>query len=355
MGSEDVPAWVVKWGDIAWRMLAIGAVVFFSFRVLQTISVVAISAVLALFLASILWSPVKWLIDRRWPPMLATVTAMGAAVLVLAGIFAFVIPAVASNFSTLSEDVIEAGDALRDWLTTGPLSLTEDQIDNLWETVTGWFGSVEGESILGGATMAIELITGAFLAVIVTFFVLKDGRPVVRKLIRLLPEEQADQAETGIRVAWLTLAQYMQGIALVGLFDALVIGIGLWIIGVPLVFPLAILVFFGAFFPLIGAFASGLVAVAVAFVNGGFTQALIVLALITAIQQFEGDVILPVVYGQTLKLHPLVILLGVAGGGIAFGLIGAFLTVPVIAVIVTVNEALSPDPDSSYISLARGI
>jgi predicted PurR-regulated permease PerM len=147
----------------------------------------------------------------------------------------------------------------------------------------------------------------------------------------------------------------MEGIAFVGLVDAVAIGIGLWIVGVPLVIPLSILVFFGAFFPLVGAFVSGLVAVAVAFVNGGLTDALIILVLITAIQQLEGDVVLPLVFGQTLRLHPLIVLLGVAGGGIAFGLVGAFLTVPIIAVVVSIGETLSPDPSASYFRLARGV
>jgi predicted PurR-regulated permease PerM len=118
--------------------------------------------------------------------------------------------------------------------------------------------------------------------------------------------------------------------------------------------PLAVIVFFGAFIPLVGAFLSGLLAVAVAFVNGGLTDGLIILAVIVGVQQFEGDVIMPLVFGQTLRLHPLVILLGVAAGGLAFGLFGAFLAVPLIAVAVAIDEAVGEDPDSGFLSLARG-
>jgi predicted PurR-regulated permease PerM len=138
------------------------------------------------------------------------------------------------------------------------------------------------------------------------------------------------------------------------LVDSVVIGIGLWIVGVPLILPLSILVFFGAFFPLVGAFSSGLLAVAVAFVNGGLVDALIVLAIVVVVQQVEGDVVLPIVFGQTLRLHPLVVLLGIAAGGFAFGLLGAFLAIPLIAVAVSVHEALYDNHDTSYWGLIRG-
>jgi predicted PurR-regulated permease PerM len=156
-------------------------------------------------------------------------------------------------------------------------------------------------------------------------------------------------------VAWTTLNRYVKGLALVGLVDATAIAIGLLILDVPLVAPLSILVFLGAFLPVVGAFASGLFAVAVAGVNGGLTQALIVLAIVVAVQQLEGDVILPLIFGRAMQLHPLVILLAIAVGGVAFGIVGAFLSVPVAAVVVAVNQELSPDPDGSLISLAQMI
>jgi predicted PurR-regulated permease PerM len=146
----------------------------------------------------------------------------------------------------------------------------------------------------------------------------------------------------------------MGGVAIIGLFDASLIAIALWIVGAPLVIPLAVIVFFGAFIPLVGAFLSGLLAVAVAFVNGGLADGLIILAVVVGVQQFEGDVIMPLVFGQALRLHPLVVLLGVAAGGIAFGLFGAFLAVPLIAVAVAIHEAISDDPNTDLISLARG-
>lgn len=351
---EGVPGWLIRWGNISWRLIAIGLVVFFGFRALRTISVVILAVVVAMFLAAVLWGPFQWLKARGLPPALASFLTLAAAVAVLVGIFLVIIPQVANSFETLSDDVAELLESGRQWLINGPLGLTEAQIDQYVQTFTEWLQGVGGNSLLGGATAVIEVITGMFLAIVVTFFLLKDGRRLLDGLKARVSPKTADNLDTGFRVGRYSLAHYMGGIALVGLFDATLIAIALWIIGAPLVLPLAVMVFFGAFIPLIGAFVSGLFAVAVATVNGGLTDGLIILAVVIGVQQFEGDVIMPLVYGQTLRLHPLVILLGVTAGGIAFGLFGAFLAVPLIAVAVAIDEAISEDPESNLISLARG-
>jgi predicted PurR-regulated permease PerM len=354
MNREGVPAWLVQWGGVAWRLVAIGVVVFFGFRALRTISVVILAVVVAAFFAAVLWKPNDWLRSKGAPPALSGMAVLVAALLVLGGLIAILVPQVASSFDTLSQDLAEAGDSFQDWLINGPLGLSQPEIDEYWSTIVEWAQSIGSDSILGGATIALEVITGFFLAIIVTFFLLKDGRRLLGALLQRLPDKTSDHVATGARIARRTIAHYMGGIAIVGAFDAVLIGIALWIVGAPLVFPLAVLVFLGAFIPLVGAFVSGLLAVAVAFVNGGLVDGLIILAVVVGVQQFEGDVIMPLVYGQTLKLHPLVILLGVTAGGIAFGLFGAFLAVPLIAVAVSIDESISEDPESSYISLARG-
>jgi len=354
MDRDSVPGWLIAWGDIAWRLVAIGLVVFFGFRALRTISVVILAVVVAMFLAAVLWNPSNWLRERGVPPVLASLLTLAAAVAVIVGIFTLIVPQVADNFETLSDDVGELVESGRDWLINGPLGLTEAEIDSYWETITEWAQTTGSDSLLGGATAVLEVITGTFLAVIVTFFLLKDGRKLLDGLKRRLPETQSEKVETGVSVGRYALAHYIGGIAIVGLFDATLIAVALWIVGAPLVVPLAVIVFFGAFIPLVGAFVSGLLATAVAFVNGGMTDGLIILAVVVGVQQFEGDVIMPLVFGQTLRLHPLVVLLGVAAGGLAFGLFGAFLAVPLIAVAVAVNEAISDDPEATFLSMARG-
>lgn len=354
MANGAVRAAIVNWGDIAWRLVAIGVVVFFSFRILQSVSVVVFAVVFSLFLAAILWRPAQWLISKGWKPALASVSVLLLAALLLAGLIVFIIPQVANSVDTLAEDVSESWESLHDWLIEGPLGLTQAEIDDYTQRITEWLQSVGGDNLLVGAAAALEFITGAFLVIIITFFILKDGKSLLEKAIARTDEPHAERIEVGASVARDSLAQYMGGIALVGLFDAVLIGVALWIVGVPLALPLALLVFFGAFIPLLGAFVSGLLAVAVTFVNVGAVQALIILAVVIIVQQFEGDVIMPLVFGARLQLHPLVVLLAVTAGGLAFGLAGAFLAVPLIAVTVSIHEAIADDPGSSYLNLARG-
>ncbi|MFP3883256.1 MAG: AI-2E family transporter [Actinomycetota bacterium] len=354
MDRDSVPKWLIKWGDIAWRLVAVGLVVFFGFRALRTISVVIIAVIVAVLLTAVLWTPFNWLRERGLPAVLASLVTLTGAVAILVGVILLIIPPVADSVESLSSDVGELIESGRQWLINGPLGLTEAEIDSYWESITEWIQNVGSNSILGGATAVLEVVTGTVLAIIVTFFLLKDGRKLLDGLKGRLSDDRAGKVETGARVGRLTLAQYMRGMATIGLFDASLIAIALWIVGAPLVIPLAVIVFFGAFIPLVGAFVSGLLATAVALVNGGLTDGLIIFAVVIGVQQFEGDVIMPLVFGQTLRLHPLVILLGVTAGGIAFGLVGAFLAVPLIAVAVAIEEAISDDPESTFLSLVRG-
>jgi putative heme transporter len=353
---ERLPSWLVVLGGGAWRLLAIGAVVYFGFQFLEAVSVVVLAVIIALFPAAILWTPVRWLEARRWPPMLATSAVMLVAGTLLVGIGLLIIPLLISGLGDLTSDLAAAAASIRDWLVEGPFNLTEEQIDSYWSSFMEQLGDGQGiaSGLLGGASAAAELVTGFFLVVLTMFFVLKDGQVMTDGLIKRLPERRRDPVGRAISVAWTSISRYMRGLALVGLVDAVFIGIGLAILGVPLVLPLATLVFFGAFFPVVGAWVSGLVAVAVAFANGGLTDALIVLAIITVIQQVEGDLLLPLVFGQALQMHPLVILLAVVAGGIAFGIAGAFLFVPAVAIAISVRQELATDPDASLTTLARG-
>ncbi|MFZ0012583.1 MAG: AI-2E family transporter [Acidimicrobiia bacterium] len=354
MANGSFRSFVVRWGDLAWRLVAMGVVVFFAFRILKSVSVVILAIVFALFLAAVLWKPSRWFRARGWSASLSSLATILIAVFLLAGVVLFIVPQVASSVDTLSGDVNETWESVHEWLIDGPLGLTQAEIDDYTQRATDWLQSVGGDSLLGGATIILEAITGAFLVVVITFFLLKDGSEMLDKALDRTDDGVSQRVEAGARVARRTLAQYMGGIALVGLFDATLIGIALWIVGSPLVLPLALLVFFGAYIPLVGAFVSGLLAVAVTFVNVGVVQSLIILAVVVIVQQFEGDVIMPLVFGSRLQLHPLLVLLAVAAGGLAFGLAGAFLAVPLIAVVVSVHEEISDEPESAYLNLARG-
>lgn len=356
--NDTVPEWLRRAAAVSWRLLVVGAAIYFGFQALQRVSLVVLAVVLALFPAALMWGPVRGLERRGWRPMLATWTVLLVGFGALIGLGFVIGPALVEGLQPLGEDLRQAYEDVQVWLVEGPLGLSQQQVEGFSDTLIEQIraqASALGSGLVSGALAAVEGVTGTILALIVTFFILKDGARFADRFLSLMEPETADRVGRGGRVALTTLTHYVRGLAVVGLVDATAIAIGLVILDVPLVIPLAVLVFLGAFFPVIGAFLSGLVAVAVTLVNGGFTDALIVLAIVVAVQQLEGDVILPLVFGRTLQLHPLVILLAIAIGGIAFGIVGAFLSVPIAAVIVAVHRELSDDHESSMFSLTRTI
>lgn len=353
---NPIPYRLERAAAIAWRILVLGALAYFVFQALRPIGAVVLATVIALFPSSLMWGPVTWLKRRGWRPILATWTVMLAAIAFAVGVGMLMIPALADGVEPVAEDLTTAYDDLQVWLVDGPLGLSEAEVDRYAGTLTEQLQASSGRlatGFLSGAAVAVELVTGAILAFIITFFLLKDGDRLLDNLTGRLAPARAHRIRAGSKAAWQTLNMYVKGLAIIGLIDAIAIAIGLWILDVPLVVPLAILVFIGAFFPVVGAFASGLVAVAVALVNGGLTDALIVLAIIVGVQQLEGNVLHPMVFGRAMQLHPLVILLSIAVGGFAFGIAGVFLSVPIAAIVVSINQTLNDDPDRSLIGMAR--
>jgi predicted PurR-regulated permease PerM len=184
--------------------------------------------------------------------------------------------------------------------------------------------------------------------VLLTFFLLKDCERIWGYLLSLIGRRgRRDADEVGARIDT-ALSGYVRGIALVGLVDAIVIGLALLIIGVPLVLPLMVITFFAAFVPLLGAFVAGLIAVLIALVSGGVVDALLVLAAVVLVQQIEGHLLYPLLMGRTVNLHPAVILVAHGTGGILAGVVGVFLAVPTAGIISVVIEygRDRPPPDS---------
>ncbi len=188
------------------------------------------------------------------------------------------------------------------------------------------------------------------LTLFILIFFLSDGGGIWRFLMRGVPSNVRDRVDTAGRRGFSSLVSYVRATAAVAVVDALGIGIGLWIVGVPLVVPLATLVFLGAFIPIVGAVIAGTVAVLIALVANGWVQALVVLGIVVAVMQLEGHVLQPWLLGRAVRLHPLAVVLAITAGLVAGGIPGALLAVPLLAVLnagirslVHDNEA---DPES---------
>ncbi|OEJ28314.1 AI-2E family transporter [Streptomyces agglomeratus] len=307
--------------------------------------------IVALFLTTLTWPLARFLRRHGWRPALAAAVVTVLFLLVAAGIVALIAVPVASQSGELTDGVVEGIQKLREWASGPPLNIGEDEIAGAFDTavtrVQDSLGSMVTAVGTGVSTVFNGVVT-AVLALFLMFFFLKDGPRFLPWLTRQLPGRLATDVPIVAERGWDTLGAFVRSQAFVGLLDAVLIGLGLWILDVPLVLPLAVLTFVSAFVPIVGALFAGLVAVLIALVSNGLTDALIVLAIIVVVQQLEGNVFQPMIQSRGLGLHAAVVLLAVTLGGSLTGIVGSLLAVPAAALIAVVwnyvREQLSDPP-----------
>lgn len=333
-------AWLARWSLRA-IAIALGAVLL---GLLVKVGwYVIFPVVLALILCTVL-APVAALLrtHAKLPSGLAAaVTLLGSLAVVIGAGFA-IAPSVSGQSGDLVDSANQGIQKVQDWVQRTDF-VTTAQIDaglqGLQEKLTGSAGSIASGVLTGVSAVTNGLVT-LVITLILTFLFLKDGRKFLPWVHRLSGRRAgAHLAEVGSR-AWDTLGGFIRTQALVSLIDAVLIGGGLLIVGVPLAVPLAVLTFFAGFVPIVGAFVAGTIAVLIALVSNGPTGALIVLAIVVAVQQLEGNVLSPWLQSKSMDLAPAVVLLGVALGSTLFGITGAFLAVPVTAVVAVVLRYL---------------
>lgn len=337
MSDELVPRPLRLAAAYCWRLLVVAAAVVVSALVLVELRLVVLPVILALLLSTLLVPPARWLWRRGVPRLLATAAVLAAAALLLVGAGAAVAPALVNELGTIERDAREGAAEVLDWLAESPLGLSEADVDRYveraFDQARANSGAITG-GLVAGAVVFVEVIAGLLLTLVLLFFFVKDGESMWRSFLRLLPERRRHEVdELGTR-AWRVLGAYLRGIGVVAVVDATLIGVALLLIGVPLVVPLVVLTFFGAFFPLVGAFLAGTLAALVALVTEGVLAAVLVVVAITVIQQLEGDLLYPLVVGRTVDLHPVAILLALTAGAVVGGVVGAFLAVPALAIAV---------------------
>ncbi|MFF0263280.1 AI-2E family transporter [Streptomyces microflavus] len=295
--------------------------------------------IVALLLTTLTWPFARFLRHRGWRPAPAAALVTVLFLLVGSGVIALIAVPVASQSGELADGVVEGIGTLRDWAAGPPLNISDAQITGAFDAavdrIENSAGSVVNTAVTGVSTVFSGLIT-AILALFLMFFFLKDGPRFLPWLGRQLPGRLATDVPVVAERCWNTLGSFVRSQAFVGLLDAVFIGIGLWILDVPLVLPLAVLTFVSAFVPIVGAVFAGFVAVLIALVSNGLTDALIVLAIIIAVQQLEGNVFQPMIQSRGLGLHAAVVLLAVTLGGSLAGVVGSLLAVPAAALIAVI-------------------
>ena len=321
--------------DVAWRAMVLGLAVVLVAYVFGRLRFVFIPIVIALLLTTVLGPLARWLEDRGVPRLAATWTVflgfLGS--FVLAGVL--IVPAVIDEFADLGPTVSRGVDDVEEWLVEGPLELEQADIekyrDQAAQRVSDLVGSSGGQ-VVAGAVAVVEGIAGGLLALVLSFFFIKDGRKFQHWVLTHVRADREELTAALGRSAWNALGGYLRGAAFIGLVEAVILGVTVWAVGGSLAVPVAVLTFVGAFFPIVGAIAAGVVAALVALVSGGPTAGLIVAGVALAVQQFDNDLLAPLIYGRAIKLHPAVVLISLAAGGTIAGIMGAFLAVPVAAV-----------------------
>ncbi|TFV85629.1 AI-2E family transporter [Blastococcus sp. CT_GayMR16] len=328
-------------------LLIVAAVVVLGY-VLGRLWSILLPVVLGLLIATVLWPATRFLRKHGWPPALAATTVLLAFIVAFVGIIAAIAPSVADQVTELADAATAALQDVQEWLQGPPFNLGEDQIgeavDSVINSIQGNAQNIAGYALTGVSAVGNSLIN-LVLALVLVFFFLKDGPRFVPWLAAQTGPKAGRHAAALSYKTWATLSEFIRQQALVGFIDAFFIGLGLWILGVPLVLPLAVLTFFGGFIPIIGAFVAGAFAVLVALVSNGVTTALIVLGIVILVQQIEGNVLQPIIQGRGFNLHAAVVILAVTAGSSLAGITGAFLSVPVAALIAVIYRYVRDELD----------
>lgn len=346
---------------VAFQLVAVAAMLWGLSWIVGKTWVIILPVVLALILCTVLWPPVRWLRDKGVPPAAAVTVALLLALAVVGGVIAAVAPAIVDQATELAEQATAGVVEIRDWLGGPPLNISDKQLNAAVTSINDTLNSSSAQIASGlftGVGAATSALVTFFTAIVVTFFMLKDGPRFIPWLRGVVGKPSAGHVAEVLERVWATLGGFIRTQALVSLVDAVLIGIGLLILGVPLAYALAIITFIGGFVPIVGAFVAGGLAVLVALVANGPVNALIVLGIILAVQQLEGNVLQPWLQSKSMKLHAVIVLLAVTLGASTFGVIGAFLAVPVAAAVAVIiryygeqvaeraGENLSPEVDN---------
>lgn len=344
--SEPVPAasptsptmrgmWTDRLGVAGTRSLQILLVLTLATVVVYALiqlRIAVIPLLLAIIIASAFSPVIRWMRKRGLPAMAAAWITLLGSLLLFGGIITAIVFAVRSQWAELFEQAQTGFDKLLTWVQTLPLPLDDFDFEALRDQALEFITSAQfGTGALTGVVAVGEFVTGFLLFLVILFFFLKDGDRIWAFFLRPFDGARKARGERVGRTAVTTLGGYIRGTSIVALVDAVAIGVALAIMQVPLALPLAVIIFVAAFIPIVGATVAGILAALVALVANGPLIALIVIIVVVAVNQLEGNFLQPVVMAQSLKLHPLVILLALSAGTILGGIVGAVLSVPIAA------------------------
>lgn len=338
-GNDDVPYALRVSAAWAWRLGVVLVVAAGLVWILTNFSLLIIPLMIAALLAGLLSPVSNWLRRNKVPAGLAVAVTIITFLGVIVAALTLVGRQLALGFRDLWDETLSGIGQIQDWLADGPLGITTTQMDTLLQEATNTLQE-NSANIVSGAlsvgTGAGHFAAGILLTLFALVFFLLDGRRIWRFVAGLLPRRARPGAYGAGIHGWDSMVNYVRVQLLVAFIDAVGIGVGAAIIGVPLALPLAVLVFLGSFVPLVGAFVTGFVAVLLALVANDWVNALIMLGIVLLVQQLESHILQPLIMGRAVSLHPLAVILAVTGGTLAAGIPGALFSVPLLAILNTV-------------------
>jgi predicted PurR-regulated permease PerM len=334
--SESMPRGLRIATAYSWRFLVVAAAIGVGVWLVIQLKLLVIPLLVGILVTALLWPAFSWMLRHRVPRWLAIVIVVVGTLAIVGGLVWLVAWQIARQWSSVQASTVEAVERFRQYLIDGPLHLTEGQIDDL--LVQGWAFVQEQAELLWSGALAIgstvgHVLTGGILAFFILLCLLADGAGIWRWTLRLFPRKARPAVDGAGRAGWVTVVNYARTQLLVATIDAVGIGLGAFLLGVPLAIPVAVLVFLGAFVPIVGAVVTGAIAVFLALVYNGPWIALWMLVVVLGVQQLEGHVLQPLLMGSAVKVHPLAVVLVVAGGAMIAGIPGALFAVPLAAFV----------------------
>lgn len=343
--ADIVPFGLRVTGAYAWRLVALAAAAAVVIWLITQLKLIVLPVIVAVLLTALVWPAFSAMLRHRVPKWLACViTVLGTIVVVTAMIW-LVAWQISQEWSTVVGRGRETIDSAKEYLRTGPLHLSDQQIDGYLDQgvsfVLGQADQLAQSALSIGATVG-HFGAGSVLAMFIWICFLADGKKVWKWTVRLFPKRAREATNVAGHNGWRTLVNYARTQIVVATIDAVGIGVGAFLLGVPLAIPIALSVFLGAFVPLVGAIVTGFIAVGIALLYNGIWIAVAMLAVVLIVQQVESHVLQPIIMGSAVNVHPVAVVIVVAAGSMVAGIAGALLAVPTAAFVnVVVNTIAS--------------
>ena len=331
----------------SWRLLVILAALIALLWLIRELEFIVVPVALAAMMTAMLVPVVDWLDRRGLPRGAAVAVVILSGFIVVGGLLTFVVLQFIAGAPALVQQVTVSITNAKEWLKTGVFShFSTEQLDKFSSGAIDALQNNQAKltsGVFATAGTITELITGALLVFFTLIFLLHGGRNIYAFTTQIFPASVRERVRDAGRAGFHSLIGYVRATFLVALVDAVGIGTGLAIIGIPLALPLASLVFLGAFIPLVGAVVAGVLAVVIALIAKGWVFALITMGLIIAVQQLESHILQPLLMGRAVSVHPLAVVLAIAAGAVLAGIVGALLAVPIVAVLNSAGRVLLAD------------